>query len=97
MSPVANIDFAAYLSQVPFPSSQLPAVRTYFGCLSSAIKYLHGHRIRHSDIKPANILIKSGNFLTDFRLSRYSIDGDGNTTSGVAPLSPRYYAPEVAP
>jgi serine/threonine protein kinase len=74
MSPVADIDFAAYLSQIPFPSLQLPAIRTYFGCLSSAIKYLHGRRIRHSDIKPAKILINSGDFLTDFGLSRYSID-----------------------
>ena len=57
---------------------------------------MHARRIRHNDIKPANILIKSGSSLTDFGLSRYSIDGDGNTTSGIAPLSPQCYAPEVA-
>ena len=83
--------------EVPFPPSQLLlAVRTYFGRLSSAIGYLHGRRIRHNDIKPANILIKSGSILIDFGLPRYSIDGDGNTISEVAPLSPRYCAPEVA-
>ena len=57
---------------------------------------LHGHCIRHNDIKPANILIKSEHILADFGLSRYSINGDGNTTSGVATLSSQYCAPEVA-
>ena len=69
MSSVADIDFAAHLSRVPFPSSQVPAVRTYLGCLSSAIGYLDGRRIWYNNTKPTNILTKSGNILTDFGLS----------------------------
>jgi serine/threonine protein kinase len=72
-------------------------LRTYFGCLTAALAYLHNQNIRHKDIKPQNILICKGNVLfADFGLSRDFADDIGSTTSGLTPASPRYSAPEVA-
>ncbi|KAF2018600.1 hypothetical protein BU24DRAFT_418122 [Aaosphaeria arxii CBS 175.79] len=72
-------------------------MRTFFGCLSTALNYLHDRSVRHKDIKPQNILIQKGHvILTDFGLSRDFADDVGSTTSGVTPASPRYSPPEVA-
>lgn len=94
MSPVAEMDLAKYLS-IAKPEHN-PTLRTYFGCLTAALQYLHDNRIRHKDIKPQNILVDQGNvLLTDFGLSRDST-GVSSTTSGFTSLSYRYCAPEVA-
>jgi serine/threonine protein kinase len=72
-------------------------LRTFFGCLVSALAYLHNQNIRHKDIKPQNILVCRGDVMfSDFGLSRDFTDDVGSTTSGVTPASPRYCAPEVA-
>ncbi|KAL3933932.1 MAG: hypothetical protein SGBAC_010190 [Bacillariaceae sp.] len=71
--------------------------------ISSALDYLHSHRILHRDIKPSNIAFdKNGTVkLFDFGLSRgfHTSPAKGNSplwnyTSAVG--SPRYMAPEVA-
>lgn len=94
MSPVAEMDLATYLS-IP-GSENYPTLRTYFGCLTAALLYLHDNRIRHKDVKPQNILVDHGNvLLTDFGLSRDSTEV-GSTTSGYTNLTARYCAPEVA-
>ncbi|KAF3926556.1 Ankyrin-3 [Arthrobotrys entomopaga] len=74
-------------------------LRTYFGCLASALDYLHSSQIRHKDIKPQNILVMPGTgvLLTDFGLSFDWAELSRSTTKGApAALSPRYAAPEVA-
>ncbi len=99
MSPVAEMDLALYLepSQVAPSPQKSSALRTFFGCLATALEFLHARQIRHKDIKPQNILIKNGTvLLTDFGLARDFSDGAGSTTSGGCALSPRYCAPEVA-
>ena len=99
MSPVADMHLGTYLTQdrVPFTEIRRSSLRSFFGCLATALVFLHSQNIRHKDIKPQNILIKGERvLLTDFGLSRDSTGGDGNTTSGPTALSPRYCAPEVA-
>ena len=72
-------------------------LRTFFGCLASALAYLHSQNVRHKDIKPQNILVLRGDvLLTDFGLSRNFTDDVGSTSTGMTPASPRYCAPEVA-
>ncbi|PMD20157.1 kinase-like protein, partial [Hyaloscypha hepaticicola] len=92
MYPVADMDLASYLNQSPARKS---TIRTFFGCLSTALQFLHDNGIRHKDIKPQNVLVQGKNILfTDFGLSR-DADGTGSTTSGFTLKTPKYCAPEV--
>jgi hypothetical protein len=69
-----------------------------FGCLASALSYLHQGRVRHRDIKPANILVSNSRvILADFGLSRFDVEGSKtpfNTTSTRTNFDRRYAAPE---
>lgn len=70
----------------------------WYGCLARGLAYIHAQRIRHKDIKPANILIKDENILyTDFGLSKQFQDEITTMTDGTSGLkTPKYCAPEVA-
>ncbi|KAF2840361.1 kinase-like protein [Patellaria atrata CBS 101060] len=68
-----------------------------FGCLTSAIAYLHKERIRHKDLKPSNVLFsETGVWITDFDVSTdfsiLSVSATENGERGTA----KYFAPEVA-
>lgn len=43
-----------------------PCFEKAFGCLASALACMHENRIRHKDIKPANILIHEGRALRKY-------------------------------
>jgi tetratricopeptide (TPR) repeat protein len=96
MSPVADMDLSTYLARAK--SAIYGELRTFFGCLTRALEFLHEHNIRHKDIKPSNILVHGGNVLfTDFGLAFDFADKGGSTTvSMVNGMTPRYCAPEVA-
>ncbi|KAF2194060.1 kinase-like protein [Zopfia rhizophila CBS 207.26] len=112
-SPVADMDLASFMKKLciylragsstlgnqnaTVPAEMSASLRTFFGCVATALTFLHDNRIRHKDIKPQNILIAQGAVLfTDFGLSRHFADGEGSTTSGLTPATPRYRPPEVA-
>ena len=96
MSPVAEMDLNAYLKRCTTPNQ--PELRTFFGCLATALEFLHENKIRHKDIKPGNILVDRGNVLfADFGLSLDFTDASGSTTTSMTNgMTPRYCAPEVA-
>jgi len=97
MSPVAEYNLSDYFQLIPGSKDHESVLRSFFGCLASAIGYLHTSRVRHKDIKPQNILISAGNvLLTDFGLSRDSLETSSSATEGASGFSPRYCAPEVA-
>jgi len=96
MSPVAEMDLGAYLTRCTL--SNHPELRTFFGCLATALEFLHEQKVRHKDIKPGNILVDHGNVLfADFGLSLDFTDASGSTSTGMTTgMTPRYCAPEVA-
>lgn len=99
MEPVAECNLMTYLSQPPSHLfNQLPSLRTYYGCLASAVAYLHQQKIRHCDLKPDNILLKAGAlYLADFGAALdWSRKERSTTFSNAVPRTARYMAPEVA-
>lgn len=65
--PVADMNLSTFLDTDPLSQDRKQLLQTSFGCLSSALTYLHQKGIWHKDIKPQNILIHGNNILlTDF-------------------------------
>jgi len=102
MSPVADCNLKEYLEvesigSVERVSERRSFLRTFFGCLTSALCYLHENCVRHKDIKPQNVLVKANAvFLTDFGISFDWTEVGKSTTSGDTVRTLRYCAPEVA-
>ncbi|KEQ74761.1 kinase-like protein [Aureobasidium namibiae CBS 147.97] len=97
MEPIADMDLATYLQHTD--KAKHRELRTFFGCLSRALEFLHQQSIRHKDIKPRNILYEAGRgvLLTDFGLALDFTEASRSTTMGMVDgMTPKYCAPEVA-
>ncbi|KAL8705234.1 MAG: hypothetical protein Q9201_001650 [Fulgogasparrea decipioides] len=76
-------------------------IRTFLGCLTRALQFLHDSKIHHRDIKPENILIikRDGHeysiMFCDFGISKDSARAAQNTTHSLQPGTDRYCAPEM--
>lgn len=89
MLPVAECDLSTWLQQQP----DIAAIRRFFGCLASALAFLHRQKIRHKDIKPSNILVHDKRvFLSDFGSSLDWEEREKSSTSGNAEAGTRVYA-----
>ena len=96
MSPVADCNLNEFLTR-RLNDAESSLLRTFFGCLTSAVVFPHDSQIRHKDIKPQNILVKNGHvLLTDFGISLNWSELSHSTTTGPTYSTPRYCAPEVA-
>ncbi|KAL8753756.1 MAG: hypothetical protein Q9184_005328 [Pyrenodesmia sp. 2 TL-2023] len=79
-----------------------PVFMNAFGCLSKGLAYIHGQKIRHRDVKPANILFidkvdedPQRLLWADFGLA-YDFHATGNSkTKSNKVYSKRYAAPEI--
>ena len=62
MSPVADGNLEEFLGREYISPENRSFLRTFYGCLANALRYLHENRVRHKDIKPqvcmALVLIK---------------------------------------
>ncbi|OCL00389.1 kinase-like protein [Cenococcum geophilum 1.58] len=96
MSPVADCNLFEFLANVRSSPHKKLLLRSFFGCLTASLAYLHKAQIRHKDIKPQNILVKGNTvLLADFGLSFDWSDSKRGTTEGATAMTPRYSAPEV--
>lgn len=97
MDPVAEMNLQQFLSQSVFKPAEYVCIREAFGCLCSAIKYLHSQNVRHKDINPKNILVKERQmFITDFGLAiDWKMLGRSTTKGDHGPITKEYAAPEV--
>lgn len=99
MTPVADCNLSSFLKSdfaLSLESKQV-YIRRFFGCLATAVQYLHSQKIRHKDIKPENILVKDQTVLmTDFGTSHtWAEDGSSTTNSTVTNVTLRYCSPEA--
>jgi serine/threonine protein kinase len=68
-----------------------------YGCITSAMLYLHNNSIKHKDIKPLNILLShDGLWITDFGHSTDFSEFSNSATTGGERGTIKYCAPEVA-
>ena len=99
MEPLADCDLKDFLTDCAkqgFPSDKTKIILPWFSCLLHALKFTHLRNIKHSDIKPANILVKESRvFLSDFSLA-VDFGQDMSVAVGeVAVGTLRYRAPET--
>lgn len=109
--PVADMSLSEFLDTTAHPTkslvseiwrNQLSLIR-FFGCLASALHYIHSRSMRHMDIKPANILVRAPTaqnryhavYIADFGISRSFLTDDSSQTADITPRTPRYCSPEV--
>jgi len=96
MLPVADANLQTFLERADLNENSRSFLRPFFGCLTSALCYLHDNRIRHKDIKPSNVLIKGDQvYFTDFGTALDWSSSGSSVTATAAPTTPRYCAPEV--
>ena len=87
--------------QLPLPLQFADALRTFFGCLTNGMLFIHNHSIKHMDIKPKNILVhvvrgRHRAFIADFGIARAYASTEESNTNSPTSFTPIYAAPEVA-
>lgn len=101
MLPVADVNLKEWMEQIDISDKsqeeQCKLLPKWSQCLANALEYIHDQRVRHKDIKPANILVKGEEvYITDFGIAKDLIEDVSSGTMGTDGLRTRIYsAPEV--
>ena len=101
-APVADTDLSRFMRMEASLGSSLFLDRSKIlmrgmSSIAAALNYIHSPPVcgLHMDLKPANILIKSGNFLVaDFGISKFRSLDEIPTTDNIQ-ITPEYAAPET--
>lgn len=96
MYPAGLCDLSEYMEKID--DNRRHQMFRFFGCLSQAVSYLHSQKIRlkHKDIKPANIIVDSFNqpLLTDFGISKHYRAGEASKSDGWTYKTDKYACPQ---
>ncbi|KAI1634191.1 kinase-like protein [Biscogniauxia mediterranea] len=99
LSPVADCNLGEFLDKFSDTGRKRHEglLGGFFGCLATALAYLHySEKIRHKDIKPANILVKSNNiYLSDFGIAFDWSEIGVTTTRDEERKTNKYCSPEL--
>jgi serine/threonine protein kinase len=103
--PVADQDLEEFIEDMSDMTPEhyqdaVKGLRTFFGCLSHAIEFIHWMNIKHMDIKPKNILVRRNNdqlkvYIADFGIAKAYKSAAEAFTDGPTPFTRKYAAPEV--
>jgi hypothetical protein len=99
MEPVAEDSLDVYLRYADQCSGDVfdlyrAQIFRWFGCLISALSFIHRQNIRHRDIKPSNLLVHGRNILfTDFGIS-FELDDTTEAAETDERGTLKYRAPE---
>jgi serine/threonine protein kinase len=97
MAPVADCDLFEFYGLASQSTDKASLLRSFFGCLANALKYVHDIKVRHRDIKPQNILVKADRvFISDFGIALDWENLSRSTTTADSGKTWPYAAPEVA-
>lgn len=98
MAPVADCTLKNFLHNTSNIPTLSVSLRYFYGCLGSAVNYLHKNGIRHRDLKPSNILVKDMRvFVTDFGTALNTSRARKSTIlERNVPRSIYYLSPEAA-
>lgn len=93
MSPLADMDLAAYLSVISGSTDNgAKALRYSFGCLAGAVQYLHEMQVIHPNLTAANVLVLHDRvFISDFVTVTRRATGNSRST---VPDNMFYMSPE---
>jgi serine/threonine protein kinase len=99
ISPIADCNLSQFMDNITLNAvKERSLISKWFGCLASALSYLHGMSWVHLDIKPDNILIAEGDriLISDFG-SAYSRGplGPNDRQDFWCAITPMYCAPEI--
>ncbi|UNI18686.1 hypothetical protein JDV02_004940 [Purpureocillium takamizusanense] len=96
MEPVGDHNLAEYYARCANEPDKRTLMRSFFGCLASAVQYLHDSKVRHRDIKPQNIIVRSDQvYLADFGIAHSWENLTRATTTADSGKTMIYAAPEV--
>ena len=98
MSPIADCNLWEFMrSPAPQVAAQRSHLSRWFGCLASALSYVHRKSWLHMDLKPQNILISGDRvLLSDFGSAYLVSNHDMGEMAGMRyAITPMYCAPEL--
>ena len=100
MEPLADRDLKDFLigcAEKNFPTEMTKMILPWFACLLHALDFAHHEKVKHRDIKLANILLKGSHiYLSDFSLAKDFADQDTSVAVGEeAKGTMKYRAPET--